>query len=78
MSLIGKMISSIVISFVQNLEEFLSLSWFDIQECGHTPALSFYSYHTLQRLVLPETPCCLSIKKIQADFAPSFSEEAPI
>jgi uncharacterized membrane-anchored protein YitT (DUF2179 family) len=32
MSLIGKMISSIVISFVQNPEQFLALSWFYIQE----------------------------------------------
>jgi len=32
MSLIGKMISSIVTFFFENPEQFLSLSWFYIQE----------------------------------------------
>jgi hypothetical protein len=61
----------------ENPEQFLALSWFYIQEWGHTllSLLSciLYSIWCYQKL------CAVWVfKEFQADFAPSFSEEAPI
>ena len=75
---LAKWFHQLFFSFVWKSRTILALSLFYIQEWGHSSALSLLSCHTLQCLVLPETPCCFSIQRICGWLAPPFSEEAPI
>ena len=78
MSLIGKINSSIVISFVQKSRTIPSSFMVLHPRMRSYTGTVIFPCHTLQHLVLPYTSCCLSIQRISTDFAPSFSEEVCI
>ena len=62
----------------KSLGQFLTLSWYCIQEWGQILARSYDFYHTLQYQVDGILPACRILKEFESEFASSISLETPI